>query len=203
MPLYDTQVTCPTVDNDVANFATNTFHFSADDLTALAVVHSQLQVFYNAWRPAMSDLVRQNGWTIKSYDRSDPKPRAPKLETVFNLTTAPTGAPLPPEISLCVSFQGDRTSGVPQSRKRGRIYLPFPNSSQNSTLGRPSNSCVTTAVGAGQTLIDQSQAATTWDWQWVSSVLPGSGFIANGWVDNEWDIQRRRGRRMTSRTTFT
>lgn len=203
MPFYTTQVTIPTVDNDVANFATNRFHFEADDLTALALCHGQLQTFYNSWRPRMSDLARQNTWTIKSYDDTDPEPRAPVLETIFNLTTAPAGAPLPPEVSLCLSFQGSRQSGVPQARRRGRVYLPFITAASNDTTGRPSAAAITVAQGMGQALLTASDAAATWSWLTFSAVAPGYAQVTDGWVDNEWDTQRRRGRRYTSRSLFT
>ena len=203
MPFYDTQVTIPTVDNDVANFATNSFHFECDDTTALALAHTALKAFYNSWRPQMSNLVRQNTWNIKSYLQTDPKPRAPVLDEFFNLTTAPSGNPLPPEVALCVSFQGTRLSGVPQARRRGRVYLPFISTTFLAADGRPSAACVTAAQGCGQALLTASDAAATWAWQTLSNVAPGVSTVVDGWVDNEWDIQRRRGRRYTSRNLFT
>lgn len=203
MPFFTTQVTCPTADNDVANFATNTYHFEADDLTALGLVHTALQALYNTWRPQMSGLVRQNNWNIKSYDDTDPEPRAPVLETNFNLTVAPAGGGLPPEVALCLSFQGSRVSGVPQARRRGRVYLPFLLGTANGTDGRPVAGCITAATNCGQGLLTASDAAATWSWITFSRVAPGYSIILDGWVDNEWDTQRRRGRRYTTRSLFT
>lgn len=203
MPFYTTQVTIPTADNSVENYASNTFHFEADDLTALGLCHTQLQTFYNSWRGTMSNLARQNGWSIKSYDDTDPIPRAPVLETTFNLTSAPTGSGMPPEVALCLSFQGARQSGVPQARRRGRVYLPFPLASAGGTDGRPAAGTITTAVGLGQALLTASDSAGTWTWMTFSTVAPGYATVTDGWVDNEWDTQRRRGRKATSRTTFT
>lgn len=203
MPFYSTQVTIPTVDNDVANYATNSFHFEADDLTALALCHTALTSFYNTWQPRMSNLVRQNAWTTKSYLDTDPMPRAPVLETTFNLTSAPAGVGLPPEVALCVSFQGSRLSGTPQARRRGRVYLPFLGSSTLGTDGRPAALTVTSAVSCGQGLLTASDAAATWTWVTFSTVAPGYAVVLDGWVDNEFDTQRRRGRRYTSRSLFT
>jgi hypothetical protein len=203
MPFYDTQVTIPTVDNDVANYATNTFHFEADDLTALGLVHTQLFTFYNTLQPRLSSLCRQTNWLIKSYLQTDPKPRAPVLETIGSLSSPPSATPLPPEVALCISFQGTRMSGVNQARRRGRVYLPFLRADASGTDGRPTAAMMTTAVSCGQGLLTASDSAATWAWQTLSTVAPGVSTVVDGWVDNEWDVQRRRGRRYLTRTTFT
>jgi len=203
MPYYTALVTIPTVDNDVANYATNTLHFEADDLIALALAQAQVVAMYNTWRPQMSALVRQSGWSAKYYLDTDPIPRAPVLESNWTLGSAPTGSALPPEVSLCCSFQGAKVSGVPQARKRGRIYLPFMNTSACGADGRPVAGTLTAAVSVGQGLLTASDAAATWAWVTYSRVAPGYSVVTDGWVDNEFDIQRRRGRRYTSRSTYT
>lgn len=203
MPQYTIQATIPTADNNVANYATNTWHVQADDLTAVGNAFTALTTFYNSMRPQMSALCRQNGWSLKAYDLADPTPRAPVLELVFSLASAPAGGGLPPEVALCMSFQGVRQSGIPQSRRRGRIYFPFIISTNNGSDGRPIGTLVTALVAAGDALLAASLASATWEWCVLSTVAGVSMVpITNGWVDNEWDTQRRRGRLATSRTTF-
>lgn len=203
MSFYRTQATIATTDNLVANYATNTWHFEADDLVALGDVHVALTSFYTTIDDLFSSLVRTtNGLTLTSYDMADPEPRPPVLTTTANLNPA-AGNPLPTEVSLVMSFQAIRQAGVPQSWRRGRIYLPFLGEDDNHTDGRPTAAAVTALAQAGDDLLAAATADPLWQWVIYSTVAPGWSTVNNGWVDNEWDTQRRRGRRATSRTTFS
>jgi len=82
------------------------------------------------------------------------------------------------------------------------VYLPFFGETGNDTDGRPTPAMVTALAAAGGALLTASTAAATWAWLTYSTVAPGYTQVVNGWVDNEWDTQRRRGRAATSRTTF-
>jgi hypothetical protein len=205
MPLYRVQQTIQTVDNVAANYATNTWHFFADNTTALALAVAEMQFVYKNNKSYMSALVRTTGHAFKAYNLSDPEPRAPVLEGSFDFSSSVSGDPLPPEVSLVLSFQAEKVSGVPQARKRNRIYFPFLNESANHTDGRPLGAFVTSLVSAGANLLVASDAASTWAWTIFSTITPviESPPVSNGWVDNEWDTQRRRGREATSRSTFT
>lgn len=204
MPFYRFQQSIQTADNVAANYATNTFHFFADDVAALSGVVTAVAAFYNGLSDRFSSLVRQNGHTYKIYDLADPEPRAPVLEGGWNFTVAPASTPMPPEVSLCMSFQATKQSGVPQARKRNRIYLPFIRVDQQNTDGRPTAAMVTDLALAGDALLAASDAATTWIWSIFSTIIPINAAppVNNGWVDNEWDTQRRRGRVAVSRTIF-
>jgi len=204
MPLYRFQQTIKTTDNVAANYATNTWHFFADNTAALSGVVTAVTAFYNNMRSFVCDLVPQNGHTYKIYNMADPEPRAPVLEGGWNFSVAPAGAPLPPEVALCLSFQAVKLSGVSQARRRNRIYFPFFDTTSAGSLGRPSDTCVGALAAEGDTLLAASDAASTWAWTIFSSFTPliESPPVANGWVDNEWDTQRRRGRVPTSRTIF-
>ena len=203
MPLYRFQQVIATQDNVAANFASNTYHFIADDDLALPAIATAVQGVYTAMRLQMSNLTRQNGHEYKIYDTADPEPRAPILEGSWNFSAAIVNNPMPPEVAICLSFQGSKISGQPQSRRRGRVYLPFIQLSGGGADGRPTAGVVTAAVNAGASLLAASVAATTWSWVVASSYTPADGAIVqNGWVDNEWDTQRRRGRVSTARTTF-
>lgn len=204
MPTYRTQAVIATADNVSANFATNTWHVLAPDLTELALWHSALVTFYQTVDNYMGNLVRgSDGLLLKSYDLADPSPRAPVLTFEADLTPV-AGTPLPPEISLVMSFQAPQESGISQARRRNRIYLPFIVDSTNDTGGRPSAALVTALANAGDALLTAS-GPTSGDWQWVvySPTDDAIDVVDNGWVDNDWDIQRRRGRPATSRTLFS
>lgn len=200
---YNVQVVIPTADNLLANFATNTWHFTTVTEPDLEDVFDALEDFYNDMNTYMSTMVRQTGWVFKAYDIDDPEPRAPVLTRTWDLTSSVTGAPLPPEVSLCLSFQATKVSGTPQARRRGRVYLPFLDTGTMGTDGRPTPTVVTNIASYGADLLAASVASTDWEWIIYSRVAPGIASVADGWVDNEYDTQRRRGRAATSRTTFT
>jgi hypothetical protein len=203
MPLYRTQVSIATADNVPANFATNTLHVFAPDLVELALWHSALLTFYQAIDVHMSDLVRNtNGLLMKSYDLDDPEPRAPVLTFSGNLTTSGSG--LPTECAIVMSYQAVQESGISQARRRNRIYLPFMKATVNDSTARPSSAARTDIVNAAQALLNAS-GPTSSDWQWMVYSPTDDQFdlVDNGWVDNEWDTQRRRGRPATARSTFS
>lgn len=202
MPLYRTQATIRTADGISANYATNTWHCLAPDVVQLALWEAALTTFYQAVDVRIGTLAgTTNALQYKHYEVDDPEPRAPVLTGQASLS--PSGTPMPPEVALVLSFQADQASGVPQARRRNRIYLPFLNTGAAGTDGRPSSATVTDVVTAADALLAAS-GPTTADWVWVV-YSPTDGLfeeVNNGWVDNEWDTQRRRGRKATSRTTF-
>lgn len=204
MAWYITTAIIKTADNIPANYATNTYHFEADDLTALQLAHNALVTFYQAIDGNFSDVVNAGaqGLEIVSWDFDDAPPRAPVLRTFGTLSGMSING-LPREVALCMSFQGTRLSGIPQARRRGRVYLPFFTETSNDGDGRPTSALITSIATAGGALLTASDSASTWTWEIWSAAGPGFTIVTDGWVDNEWDIQRRRGRNATSRTTFT
>lgn len=203
MPNYRALVVLHTADNNAANFVTNTFHFNADDNSVLPTIAGALEAFYDDVRPELSNLLAQNDHDIKFYDMADPEPRAPVLEVQWDFASAIASAPLPPEVCLCLSFQGVKVSGIPQARRRGRVFIGPIAVGSVGTDGRPDAGCVTNLNLAGDALLASSEAATDWRWQIYSRVDDGFIDVENGWVDNEFDTQRSRGRVYTNRSTFT
>lgn len=136
----------------------------------------------------------------KLYDMNDPEPRSPVsqgTETPYS-TTASIEAP--PELSIVCSFQGDVVSGTPQSRRRGRVYV--------GPLGFLAGSSIPSTQqdhvrDAAQAMLDAVQADANWTWGIYSRVDDAFVEVTNGWVNNNWDIQRRRGLLPTSRLTFS
>ena len=202
MATYRIQFSVRTVDNVVANYATNTVHVTGSDLSELDAAITAWGTFYNSFSSQFGNFVlTTDGLSWKAYDLDDPEPRAPVREGSRNLSPDNTGS-LPPEVALVLSFQAPKVSGVNQASRRNRIYLPFLKSSTNGTDGRPTAGVVSGLVSAATTLLAAS--GTTWDWVVVSPTLGSVGTepVTDGWVDNEWDTQRRRGRPATSRSVW-
>lgn len=131
----------------------------------------------------------------------------------FTLTAvlpAASGANLPSELAVCLSFNHDYGTDVefgpgsrPRARDRGRIFIgPLLQLAMDNdtTTRRPK---VTAAC-----MTDLTKAATALK----ASVDPGwcvwsrrnaiARTVTAGWVDDAFDIQRRRGELAGTRTTF-
>jgi hypothetical protein len=203
MPSYSVQVIIMPATMVQADAAVNTWSCEAISDAEAQNFAGALQTFYQSCRPLFSSLVAQNGHRIKIYDRSDPPPRVPRRDFTFNFTAAMTASPLPTEVSKCLSFQGVPESGVSQARKRGRIYLGPLGGAWVTTQGRAAGANITTMVNAADVLLAASDASANWTWTVYSATTGDSFPVSNGWVDDEFDTQRRRGRPATTRTTFS
>ena len=199
------QVVLHTVDGVPANFVSNSFCFmGADPFGDKAAITTALKNFYSSFNTTyLSNAIAQNGHEAKYYDLPGVKPNYPLAEDVWNLTSAPTGGPLPSEIALCCTFHGARTPGFPQARRRGRIYLGPLGTVTNASNGRPSPAFITAAV-TGLTGLKAAIDALASDTEWAvwSATNASPVDITGGWVDNAWDIQRRRGVEENARTVW-
>lgn len=202
MPNYRLQAIMKTADNVNENFETNTLYFTADNDGVLPTISSIVAPLYQTLDTFWSNqLGSTNALEQRFYDMGDPEPRTPVYTSFSNLSGA-GAAPLPNEVALVLSFHADFESGVPPARRRGRIYFGFWGENNNDPTGRPDSFVVDAVKEFGQNLLDASVAATTWKWVQHSTVDNSFNIVAGGFVDNEWDTQRRRGRRRTSRVTF-
>lgn len=203
MPNYRMQAIMKTADNVSENFQTNTLYFTADGVGDCATIAAIVAPLYQALDTFWSNqLGSTNALEMRFYDMADPEPRVPAY-TAFGNLSGGGATPLPNEVALVLSFSADPESGVPIARRRGRIYFGFWGEGNNDASGRPDSFVVDAVVAFGQGLLDASVAATTWKWVQHSTVDNTYNIVAQGFCDNEWDTQRRRGRRRTSRTTFT
>lgn len=204
MATYLSQVTIPMDTLVPKDSVMNTFHVecSGSDLPAArAAWHAALVAFYNNVSDVYSVIVAQNGWTHKMYDLSQPKPRAPVESFTWNIATNPTGAELPHELAICMSFQAARQSGVPQSRRRGRIFLG-PVDTGGITAALVATTMQATIKAAGAALLAASQSSGIFDWIVWSETAGTGATVTDGWIDNAVDVQRRRGIAATNRQTF-
>lgn len=191
-----------------ADMATNTFHFDVIGVgTSLLdnVVDLIEDLYFNETEadPLADWISVDNAGTnygIKIYDLADPEPRSPVREK-FGTWTPSGGAGLPAEIALCASFQAAPESGENQARRRGRVYVPWIIAGANSN-GRPSTALVNSVAGAFEEFWNAAEASVSLEWVVYSPTANASYGVAQGWVDNAWDVQRRRGVAPTGRTTW-
>ena len=180
------------------------FTATPKDPVGMASAFAAIKGFYGAIASYLSANLSGLG-TIKAYDRADLTPRIPWLTDAVSFTPG-TAAVLPEEVAFCVSFQAAAASGSPQARRRGRIYVgPLgANAGGNgSAANRPVAAFMTAVANAADSVLEASKAASAWNWN-VYSEADGLGRpVNNGWVDNAFDTQRRRGLAPTTRTLFS
>lgn len=158
---------------------------------------------YDGFRSQFPSTVAQDLHNLRIYNMTDPEPRAPVYEEDYSFTSAPDGVPTASELAICVSFQGARVSGTPQARRRGRVYLGPTERDSSTTSGRPNSTLINAAAAFGQYILDASESNVEWTWCVYSTVDDELVPVTNGWVDNAYDVQRRRGLAPNARTTFT
>lgn len=210
MSVHAFQVSFPMDSNLPKDTVTNTWHFNHTGgvVSDYDNVRDMLADFYttdptgsaNSVQDYMTALIQSNA-IVRAYNLDDPKPRPPVYESTFAISGT-GGAVLPSEVALCMSYQSIKIAGESQARRRGRIYLgPFVQTA-NDSGGRPSSALITTVAKAARDLVVASDAATSWKWEIYSPTSGNSHQVYNGWVDNAWDTQRRRGLATTARTTW-
>lgn len=203
MPLYRTQVELAMASGNPLDKATNVWHFGADNTAELDLALTQLTTFYAAIDGFLSSLVATTGHRVRCYDLADDEPRAPVKDQGLGTLSLGTQT-LPPELAVCVSYQTVRQSGMSQARRRGRLYFgPMSNASVTPTNGQIATTTLTGFGTAIQNLLDASQAATTWYWAIYSPTNQLAIEVSDAWLDNAFDVQRRRGIAATTRTIFT
>lgn len=195
-------VTLHTANANPEDFVTNSLYFDdGDDPASWPGIVGGLIDRYEAFRPMYSTHIARNGHEIQLYKMSDPTPRVPVYEETWNFAGTITGAIMPTEVAIVLSFQGSRVSGQPQSRRRGRIYLGPLAAAQVDSSGRPSSTLLTAVQTFGDQLLALSDVSV-WTWVAFSTVNHSGVNVTNGWVDNSFDTQRRRGVGWTARTLF-
>lgn len=145
--------------------------------------------------------------SVVTYDISDPKPRPPIHVRQFSMPSASNTASLPDEVALVLSFHGEPAAGIPQARRRGRIYLgPLWDGAATAAANEPSRPSTTliTQVQAAAVTLASTLNGENGAPQWIvySRVSANNAPVIGGWVDNAWDTQRRRGADPTTRNTW-
>lgn len=217
MAIYRAQFTIPYFTNLPTDVVVNDWHFSfiignpdTSDYTAL---RDDLIAFYNAvysggtLGDVMAPWMRPADASLKIYNINDPTPRAPRWEGLAALAdNRVAGSDTPLETAICCSFQGDQVSGAPQARRRGRIFLGGLGvagaEGDTTTFSEPDPGLIASINTAAEALVG---SAFSDGWQWVvySRVNNTGAPITNGWVDNAWDTQRRRGNAPSARAVWS
>lgn len=137
---------------------------------------------------------------VKLYDAEQHPAGAPDGQKKSGTTSISSNGPR--EVALCLSF----FAGTNEKRKRGRLYIPhnwiFRKDTSPTAPGvRPSATARTAA--AALVPIFTSLGGVDVDWVVYSRADAAARTVTNWYVDDEWDIQRRRGDRPTTRLTGT
>lgn len=134
-------------------------------------------------------------FTIKVYDAAKAPPSFPIASATNPGTPLTSGSPR--EVCLCLSYYS--VNNRPSTR--GRLYIPY-NFIGGSMGIRPTTTQRSTCLNWGNTL--GKGLPSNHQWAVYSHKLGGTGaVVTNTWVDDEWDIQRSRGLKPTTRTLGT
>lgn len=224
---YHTVVRIPAISGIPSDAVENTFSWimpGALLLTDITEIHSALAEFYNTTpvggtNPVagyIGETATRSASTMTTYAiPSTPGPLGPPVDisTFFLAAHVASTMDLPSEVACALSFHGDYaglaefgSGSRPRARVRGRIYLgPLVNVTTTSVqvdavTGRvkPSLTMRNDITAAAARLRDR--AASQWAvWSRKNNALYP---VVNGWVDDAFDIQRRRGEKALSRTAF-
>jgi hypothetical protein len=193
---------------------TNTWHFfpmTPMSMQAAAdLVTPLLSAFYDSVYTesgGMANYCTSIGQHVNWYDLDQPPPRVP-YTLPLSITVPSTATTLPPETSICLSFQALAESGQPQARRRGRIYLGgLPNAVISASVGASAfpivNGAFRTAIGGYADTLKNAAITAGVRWSVYSPTTQESHFVDNGWIDNAPDTQRRRGQAPSFRTLWS
>lgn len=131
----------------------------------------------------------------------------PEYESGWTLGGLGSGSPtaMPLECAIVMSFQGDPITGGVQARRRGRVYLgPWTSTALGSTSNDAtiSQSMIDRVAASGARLLNWSDSSSNWTWCVWSRTTGLFVPVTNGWINNEWDTQRRREKEATARTLW-
>jgi hypothetical protein len=145
------------------------------------------------------------GGSIKVYleDFNPAAPHPPLATATFGNASNFLPANGPRELSLCLSYYGLQNT----KRFRGRLYIPRPwtyihmGTPPASVGERPTAGELTAAMAFATVVLKPGIQPVGMSWCVASHVDKVYRLTTTYWVDDEWDQQRRRGLRGSSRQT--
>lgn len=180
---------------------------TANWTAAIARFQTFYATVYSATNFQMAPWCRPLLTRWKGYDLNDAIPRAPRHDVVAALTVSTlTSSGAVPEAAQCLSFQGVTVSGTPQARRRGRIFLgglATPCDLGTASVFPATNGAARTNIPVAAAALKSGLTTDGWTWSVYSRTDDAMVTVANGWMDNAPDTQRRRGNTATARTTFS
>lgn len=197
---YKFTVQMPVTDTLPRNRISNTVHMqhtlgSLLDTDLEAICDDLVGMYNTRYNNAGKEIV------CKAYD-VDAKPNYPRAVSTIN-AGLPWVANHPREVALCLSFAGSNRGN---RSERGRIYLmpslAIAGAGAVDTV-RPSTQAQNWALDFYDVANESFPDIGGVDWQFgiYSPTYNKFTTAAQAWVNDEWDTQRRRGLRETTRVT--
>lgn len=194
--VYKFQVSWPVTDTLPRNRESNSVHFShVVGGQSDSELESMCQDIVAMYQTRYGDSTRE--FQCKAYD-TDATPNYPRADVIVNqgVVHAPTG---PREIALVLSYAGIHKGN---KRERGRIFLNPAMSGIAGGLGlRPTTTHLDWALLFYTDPNNSFPDIGGVDWQFGIWSPTGKYFTKaeQAWVNDDWDVQRRRGLRETTR----
>jgi len=197
---YKFQVSLPVTDMLPRNRIVNAFHLQHTIGSLVdADLESMCQDIAELYQVKYGDATKEVN--VKAYD-TDAVPNYPRADVTVNAGVHwDMGSPR--EICLVLSYAGDHRGN---RRERGRIYLqPQLVGSLGSPALRPSQAHMDWALGWYTTANASFPDLGGVDWQFGIWSRVGKHFTTSeqAWCNDDWDVQRRRGLRESTRVTAT
>jgi hypothetical protein len=149
--------------------------------------------------------VLSEGVTFKIYSATE---EGAPIATYFHDIGDPSASSAyPNEVAVCLSYYAEPLPGVNPQRLRGRVFVGPLNTDAGTPTGpsgaTPSEDFIGALAAAGANLAGNDALNTAGVW-WVVHSRAGDMFniVYGGWVDNEFDTQRRRQVDATARIVW-
>lgn len=202
---YAVQVELAMVSNVAKDSIVNTFAVKALSGSAeYSDINGQVEAFFGRISAHIGPTVQGSGVPHRTrvYHLSDPEPRPPVYTGSFSRNGS--GTALPAEVAVCTSMAAESPAGARPARRRGRMYIGPLNSGVVQVVAgyaRPSATFQTLLANSTETFVENLAEL---DWQvciWSrkdDTLFP----VVRGWVNDEFDTQRRRGPEVTTRAVW-
>lgn len=198
MTTYAFQVELPVTDTLPRNRFENRFHLDhVGGITVDTDLEQMCSDIIGLYQTHLGNATHEV--RCKAYD-TDAVPNYPRANVVVNAGSAWTTS-VPREICLCLSYCAHYSGN---KNERGRMYLPIGlNASMSSYNVRPSQAQLDWAL-AWYTQSNSSfpdLGGVDWKFGVWSTTLKKFTQSTQAWVNDDWDVQRRRGLRESTRVT--
>lgn len=212
MAVMEVQVRIPFFTNLPRDVIMNRIHVvtaepgGPDKDSVAATMATRLKTFYDTVYGVVNSAANYVSWgsaVVRVFDLSEPGPRIPATRPLVIAPNTAALATMPTEVAVVMSYRSALISGVVPQRLYNRIYLGGLTSGTLTGGGPAAFATVSTAF---RTAIANAaialEAANTSDVAWIqyspTDATPRT--IAAGFINNEFDTQRRRGVVESART---
>lgn len=170
-------------------------HFNVSSGTPTpATLANAIATAFKTWLATASPI------SVKVYTAGAGDSGPPLATKDLDTASPPLVSSVPREVCLCLSYFSSQNV----KRQRGRLYIPFSwikSHTASGTINVRPTAAQQTAVKEFATQVLMPQSASGAQWGFWSNATNSFRAVTDYWVDDEWDIQRRRGLRSTGRIT--